>query len=408
MKKSELEQNLPSSQSSPVIASEDIEPNQSEISITQNDSAIALKNEEDAVSVIEVNMLLQLKQFYNNRLLINGWSADLEQQLEPLMLKLKYNRAVNNFCFFNLKSKENFWSWTIVVISTVTSLITLLNTVESELFPHYFLVIKILLTLSSICTSLIAAWIKKQMYVERINNTDRYLQKLNHLVENIEVQLTLRPHDRMKYQEFKKQNIQLIPEFLSSTPYISPVEWKDVVYNITKNYPEIINPDDNDLNKLWPWYGYDTLYDKNYNLKRITRPITNFGNSVVTTYMNLHKSKYFCSNKHQFTKPDQLAKNCEAFNHFEIYDRVELTSSGKELIKKIMGDKYPKDISCHHPITGCIIAKQEHDGEFYLKILYDIDELNHIGMAYVKHNCVKKSTSGEEEDKQSDFESYVP
>lgn len=223
---------------------------------------------------------------------INGWSSVNSKQLMKCQWKLKYNRVINNFYYFNLKAKESFWSWAIIVISTFTGLVTLGNNVANEPFMGYHTGIKILLTICTAVMTLIASWIKKQQYVERINNVDRYLQKLNKLCEELDIQLILTPTDRIPYVKFREAYLPLITEYLASNPLISPTEWKESVYQITKYYPEIIAPDNIDENKLWPWFGSAEKGGIEY------RPVTKFGHSVLATYEKMHNKtclqKYLC------------------------------------------------------------------------------------------------------------------
>ena len=99
------------------------------------------------------------------------------------------------------------------------------------------------MTFFSTLVTLIAAWMKKQQYIERINIIDRYNQKLNKLIEEVEIQLTLLANDRDKYSVFKEKYQPQITEYLSTSPSISPTEWKNIVYKITVYYPELISQD---------------------------------------------------------------------------------------------------------------------------------------------------------------------
>ena len=65
-------------------------------------------------------------------------------------------------------------------------------------------------------TSLIAAWIKKQKFVEKINEIDKYLININTLCEEIEVQFLLLERDRIPYDKFKEQYIPRITQYVSS------------------------------------------------------------------------------------------------------------------------------------------------------------------------------------------------
>ncbi len=253
----------------------------------------------------------------------NGWNDKIDLNIDIFVMKLKYNRSINNFYYHNLKSKEGFYSWWIIIISTLTTTLTGLSNIEEEPFTHFFLIIQITLGLFSICTTLIAAWVKKQQFVERINNIDRFVQKINILIEEIEIQLIRIPEDRMKYEEFKTKYDSIISECLAVTPNISPKEWKNTVYTITKYYPEIIAPDNIDENKLWPWFGYDISVSKDKKITKL-RPPTNFGNIVLDTYHTLtykgiiiNKCLCCCCNKnkklkylenHEFRKKDSEAQ----------------------------------------------------------------------------------------------------
>ncbi len=219
---------------------------------------------------------------------INKWTKKKQLKIEMLIYKLKYNRVINNFFFFELKSRENFFSWSIIVISTLMTTLNLLNNIETEPFEHFFLVVKILMTFLSTTVTLIAAWMKKQQYIERINIIDRYNQKLNKLIEEVETQLTLLATDRDSYDVFKEKYQPQITEYLSTSPAISPTEWKDIVYRITVYYPELISQDGVTENKLWPWHAVE-LEGGN-----IVRTKTNFGEKIIKTYALLHNPRKIC------------------------------------------------------------------------------------------------------------------
>jgi len=219
---------------------------------------------------------------------INKWTKKKQLKIEMLIYKLKYNRVINNFFFFELKTRENFFSWCIILISTLMTTLNLLNNIETEPFEHFFLVVKILMTFLSTTVTLVAAWMKKQQYIERINIIDRYNQKLNKLIEEVETQLTLLATDRDSYDVFKEKYQPQITEYLSTSPAISPSEWKDIVYRITVYYPELISQDGVTENKLWPWHAVEL---ENGN---IVRTKTNFGEKIIKTYGLIHNPKKIC------------------------------------------------------------------------------------------------------------------
>ena len=145
----------------------------------------------------------------------------------------------------------------IIVISTLTSGLTVANNVDENNAPidNYNTYVNVLLTVSSMSTSLIAAWIKKQMFIEKINEIDKYLYELNVLCEDLEIQLSLLNTDRLEYDKFKELYIPKMTQYLTTNPIIPPLEWKRCIREITINYPEYLNMDDSEDNKLWPWYG---------------------------------------------------------------------------------------------------------------------------------------------------------
>lgn len=267
-----------------------------------------------------------------------GWDTAKNEMTKKFIFKLKYNRTINNFFFFSLKGKENFWSWTIIVLSTMTSSITLLNNIETEPFQYFFSVVRVFLAIFSISITLIAAWMKKQQYIERINTIDRYLQKMNKLIEELEVQMILIPGDRMEYKEFKNKYHPQITEYLSTTPAMSPYEWKSTVYQITKYYPELISQDGLSENKLWPWYGYNV----NKQTLKISRPKTHFGKSIMSTYNSLTccgrlQSCCCCTEKHYDidVKEDDIELGKRSYwNIMDSYKIIENKNKINEIFKK--------------------------------------------------------------------------
>ena len=125
-------------------------------------------------------------------------------------------------------------------------------------------------------TSLIAAWIKKQQFVERINEVDKYLININSLCEEIDVQFMLLEKDRIPYKEFKEKYIPQITNYVSSNPMIPPESWKKCVKEITLKYPQLIEPDNNDENKLWPWFGDMVEVTDQHGDSKLVRKPTKF------------------------------------------------------------------------------------------------------------------------------------
>ena len=222
------------------------------------------------------------KQSMNNSKIItfkNGWDSEKNRSTHLYLHKLKHNQVISGFFFFRLKSKESLMSWWLIILSTFSTTLTGLNNLEDEPFNHFFLSIQIGLGTFSVLTTLIAAWMKKKQFVERINEIDRYVQKLTRLIEEINFQLVLNTDDRIKYDDFKNKYHQQVSEMLSTTPSLSPKEWKHTIYTITKHYPEIINCDGSPENQLWPWF---TLGTNNEGI--VVRRVSPFGMKVINTY----------------------------------------------------------------------------------------------------------------------------
>ena len=227
----------------------------------------------------------------------NEWTDIKRYQFQKCLWKLKYNRIVSTFYLSDLRRREQRWSWMIIVISTITSGLTIANNVDKEPINHYNTGVNILLTVSSMTTSLIAAWIKKQMFIEKINEIDKYLININSLCEDLDIQLSLLNSDRTSYIDFKKKYIPEITKFLTTNPIIPPIEWKNCIREITVNFPEILNLDNSEDNKLWPWYG-DLIFHED--------------DDKIHTRYPTHFMKYF-----KRTNKDKLKSSCCGGNKFK-------------------------------------------------------------------------------------------
>lgn len=196
----------------------------------------------------------------NNEILIdNETQTDLkydkyeeETKLIVVLQKLKFNRIVNYFWYSKLKKDEEWWTFFLIILSTLTSALTVANNIETEPFKNYNTIINIGLNVLSFSTSLTGAWLKKKNYIESINTTDRYFQKLNKLCEEIDYEL-IKGFDDETYVYVQK-NQSLIKQYLSQNTSIFPKDWKKTVTDITNNYPEMICVDGTAEHQLWPWY----------------------------------------------------------------------------------------------------------------------------------------------------------
>lgn len=220
----------------------------------------------------------------------NEWTSQRKHHFQKCLWKLKYNRVVSDVYLNNIKKEEENWSWGLIVLSTLTSGLTVANNVEEEPFEYYDITINIALTFMSMLTSFCAAWIKKKNYVDKINFIDKYLLNINSLCEKLEVQFSILDSDRLRYDKFKKIYMDQITDILSTSPIIPPDEWKRCIQEITLQYPELINPDNSEENKLWPWFGDMVKLTRRNGKTEIKRKKTAFMDQMRTTRSERLKS----------------------------------------------------------------------------------------------------------------------
>ena len=250
---------------------------------------------------------------------INGCSSRKKRVILEWKNVLEYQFTVNWFFVYELKKKEGWWSWLIIVISTITSTLSLVRPDDSytKMLAEGFL------SFFSVLTTLIAAWIKKQNYVDRIKNLDRYIQKLSKLNIEIESVLTKSPWDRVNYNKFMEMYEPQIVQLVSSPPPMAPEEFKASVWQLTRFYPELIQD-------TYPWY------DKN---EKGSYVMTDWGDKILKTYDAVYYSRlsrrvfscYYCRCKCfgdccKCRKKDnyitELYKNCDVKSNQGSYENV--------------------------------------------------------------------------------------
>ena len=107
--------------------------------------------------------------------------------------------------------------------------------------------LKASLSVSTVLTTLIAAWLKKNNYVERINNLDKYLQKVTTLYFDLENIYINEFKDRCSYEIYIEKHKDEILTLLADVPSYSPYEYKKILYKLTKYFPDLIDG-------KYPWY----------------------------------------------------------------------------------------------------------------------------------------------------------
>jgi len=202
---------------------------------------------------------------------INGWSNKKTIAVEEWVNSLQYQYTVNWFFLHELKRLEGFWSWSIILISTGTTTFTLLDLSE---FIHHEIVLGLTSALS-VCTTLMAAWIKKENYVERIKLLDRHIIRITRIKVEIESQIRKETYDRLSWETFIEKFEPQINDILSDSPPMSPEEFKTSVWKLTKYYPELIKD-------VYPWYSKDGA--GNYYM-------TSWGKDILATFEAVYYTK---------------------------------------------------------------------------------------------------------------------
>ena len=98
-------------------------------------------------------------------------------------------------------------------------------------------------------------------------------------------------------------------QYLTTNPIIPPLEWKRCIREITIDYPELLNMDDSEDNKLWPWYG-DLISDPNNDEK--DAPHVRYKTNFYRKFKKTNKDKYLstCCGKKQM----RVVYDCENNN----------------------------------------------------------------------------------------------
>lgn len=211
----------------------------------------------------------------------NGWTPRNQSHFQICLHRLKYYRVINNFFFFELKKREGRLSWAIIIFSSFSSVLSLIAS-DKQLFPYSTVILKWILVLFTLLTTLIGSFIKKQQFIDKINIIDRYLSQLNQTIEDLNITSIIEPDKRDSYDDFCKKYIPIIKNVSVSPASFSPKEWKSIVYRITKYYPELTYVDGSEQERLWPWYFMHS-----------PRKESGFGKMVIDSYKYLNKNTLF-------------------------------------------------------------------------------------------------------------------
>jgi len=207
---------------------------------------------------------------------INGWDYRRTEIARSWKNELSYLYSVNYYFMFSLKRRESKWSWILIVFSSLCSVLTIINSNDQFIIE----LVRYTLSILAICTSLIAAFIKKENYVDRIKELDRYTQKVGKINTEINNVIKQKPWNRMIYSVFIDKYLNETNALLSAPPPMSPLEFKITVYNLTKYYPELIV-------NVYPWYIKKKFGNVEYY------EMTDWGERILISY-NQFKFGYCC------------------------------------------------------------------------------------------------------------------
>ena len=86
-----------------------------------------------------------------------GWNPQTRQIMNRWYSKILYNETIFHFLLHSLKKTEKFFSWVIIVVSTISSSISLIQFAERDIPQEVIWGVKALITGTTILTTLIAA-----------------------------------------------------------------------------------------------------------------------------------------------------------------------------------------------------------------------------------------------------------
>lgn len=193
-----------------------------------------------------------------------GWDSNNINVVNYWMDYLSYCCLIYHFYLFKLKKIENYWAWLIIVFSALSSTISLLQYNNQN--PMFETAVKVTITTLTLFATLISAWMKKQNYVEHISELSKYSLKINKLKGDVNSIIREPIKNRISYEEFTKKHKEDIINCLSVRPLISPMDWKETIYIISKYYPELAAYE-------YPW-----------------KKIPNYGEHAMKTYENMKYS----------------------------------------------------------------------------------------------------------------------
>ena len=282
--------------------------------------------------------------------LINGWNYKRNEVLREWKNKLEYYYIVNYHFMFNLKKKESFCNWILIIISSISTIMTFFS-YDIDAF-----IIKIISNVMALLTALLAAYINNEKFVDRIKEIDRYIQKVGKTSRELHYIINSKVWNRISYESFIDKYKNDILMLFSYPPPLSPYDFKNTVFLLTVYYPELIS-------NTYPWYVVEKIGDIEYY------KMTPWGREIIDSYSNYKKC--FCKrmyknsrfiNYHDYnrrtlhmTEIENMKKNKKNF-HSENYD--SLSNSDTEISNDIIIDL---EEGIEKTVEGGIIKKESSE-----------------------------------------------
>jgi hypothetical protein len=207
----------------------------------------------------ELENINQKVNNYNNKLNNKNnsncsFTRDNILQLRYYFYELTYILIILQFYTQHLKETMSCATWSIIVISSLMSFINLFvlhEIIDDDDFNKYFNWAKtILLAIFSVIITLISAYIKKENFVQRIQDLDKRVFDMTNTQSELEF-IIIKPDEyKGNYLDFLNKYSKSITIYKNTTSLITPRHWNFMLYIVTKYYPDLI------FEKI-PWYSRD-------------------------------------------------------------------------------------------------------------------------------------------------------
>ena len=269
--------------------------------------------------VISNETCIQIPDDYDYK----SWDPMNRDTFYRWMDHLEERRVILDFFGQSLKEIESRWGWRIIVISSFVSFISLIefNVIPFFSSAEWIFIKKILLSFFSILTTLIAAWIKKGNYVDRIKNIDRRVMEIEHISYELSYQTEIQPCLRKDFKELQKKYEEPINQLRTVSRFISQKERFRTLYKITKYYPDLVR-------KISPWWKRS----KRWGGAMV--PDYHYGNAIIKNYeKHKYKAGYGSKIIDCFWCKSKCCETKKGKNPFEDYQYASDLGYGKNQSK---------------------------------------------------------------------------